>query len=440
MREVRLRLASEAAAEQRHVHGDVVRRHAQSLGDQVTRGLRRLEAAPHLALAVRDARGRGGRLHRRVREVRHVVLGLVTTRGAGRGRREIAVVADHLGGLARRLLERRLVGHRVVARVRAVVPGDLERPAPLHRGPGVAGEHGDATDRVELGGSRTAFDRHDALDARHLERFRRIEARHLAAVHGRTRDDGVQHAVEPGVDAVLRLPGRDVAAVDQLQLTFPDVAELLRVLETHRLARGHGLSGGRLGERSVPEPAARGAMHDLVVPGFHLARRHLPALGGGRLEHRARRRAATAHRLEEVPRAPRAVGVLVAEALLVAGRLRDADALPVGLELVGHDHGHAGPDALPHLGPMADDRDHAVLGDRHERQRVIDPAVRHPIRAVLLGLLRAGGRRIADREHEPAEREALQRSGAGSRWRAIGGVHRAPPFAAACLMAARIRV
>src|SRR2546425_474720 len=71
--------------------------------------------------------------------------------------------------------------------------------------------------------------------------------------------------------------------------------------------------------------------------------------------------AAAAHRLEEVARAPRAIGVLVAELLLVAGRLRDAHALPVGLELIGDDHGHAGPDALPHLGPMTDDRDRAVL-------------------------------------------------------------------------------
>src|SRR5262250_1550591 len=45
--EVRLGLASEAAAEQRDVHGDVVGRHAQALRDQIARGLRRLEAAPY---------------------------------------------------------------------------------------------------------------------------------------------------------------------------------------------------------------------------------------------------------------------------------------------------------------------------------------------------------------------------------------------------------
>ena len=108
-------------------------------------------------------------------------------------------------------------------------------------------------------------------------------------------------------------------------------------------------------------------MHDLVVLGFDFAHGHFPALGGGRLQHRARRGAAATHGLEEVPRTARAVGVLVAELLLVAGRLRNAHALPVGLELVGDDHRHAGPDALPHLRTVADDRDGAVRGDRHER-------------------------------------------------------------------------
>ena len=42
------------------------------------------------------------------------------------------------------------------------------------------------------------------------------------------------------------------------------------------------------------------------------------------------------------------------------GRLHDAHALPVGLELVGHDHRHAGAHALPHLGAVADDADGAV--------------------------------------------------------------------------------
>ena len=44
--EVGLGFAAEAAAEQRDVHRDVLERQAQSLGDAVARGLRRLRRAP----------------------------------------------------------------------------------------------------------------------------------------------------------------------------------------------------------------------------------------------------------------------------------------------------------------------------------------------------------------------------------------------------------
>src|SRR5262249_22587675 len=146
--------------------------------------------------------------------------------GLGDGCVEIAVVAYDLARFARRLLERSLVRRRVVAAVRAVVPGDLERAATLDGRIGVAREDGDAADRIEHGRRRAALDLQDALDARHLERFRGIEARHLAAVDWGTRHDGVEHPIEPGVDAVLRLAGGDVPAVNQLQLTLADVAEL----------------------------------------------------------------------------------------------------------------------------------------------------------------------------------------------------------------------
>ena len=81
---------------------------------------------------------------------------------------------------------------------------------------------------LNSGGAGASLDRHDAHDARDLEGVAVVVARDGAAVHRRPRDDGVEHPVEPRVDAVLRLAGRDVAAVDQLQLALADVAELRR--------------------------------------------------------------------------------------------------------------------------------------------------------------------------------------------------------------------
>ena len=149
-------------------------------------------------------------------EVRDVVLGVEPTRGAGRRGSEVPVVAHDLARFVRRLFERRLEGHRIVAGIRAVVPRDFERLAALHGRPGVSGDDRHATKGIEVSRRRTVLDLHDLLHARHFERLGSVEARYLAAVHGGTRHDGVQHPVEPGVDAVLGLAAHDVAAVDQL--------------------------------------------------------------------------------------------------------------------------------------------------------------------------------------------------------------------------------
>ena len=197
-------------------------------------------------------------------------------------------------------------------------------------------------------------------------------------------------------------------------------------------------------------------MDDLVVLRLDLLDRHLPARGGRRLEHLARRGPAAAHGFEEMTRAARAVGVLVAEALFVARSLYDAHALPVGLELVGHDHWHARAHALSHLGTVADDADDTVGADRDEHQGVVDPAVRHAVGAVLRRVGGTCGCRESDREREPTDRgNFLQkttpadigdhqpvghRTGhciANQIERRVHAV--APCLVAACLMAARMR-
>src|SRR5947208_2379572 len=131
-------------------------------------GLRRLDAAPRLALTVHDARGRGGRLHGHMGEMRDVVFGVEATRGARHRGVDVSLVTDHLARLPRRRLERRLEGRGIVLAVRAVGPLDLERLAALDGRPGVAPDDRDAPQRIELGGRRAPLDLHHADHSRHL--------------------------------------------------------------------------------------------------------------------------------------------------------------------------------------------------------------------------------------------------------------------------------
>ncbi len=297
-----------------------------------------------------------------------------------------------------------------------------------------------------------------AHDARDLERVAVVVARDGAPVHRRPRDDGVEHPGEPGVDAVLRLAGRDVAGVDQLQLALADVAELRGMLQAQGLPGGDGLLGRRLGERPVAQAPSGRAVDDLVVLRLYLAHGNLPLRGGRRLQHGAGGGAAAPHRVEEVAGAARAVGVLVPVALLVPRSLHDPHALPVGLELVGDDHRHPRPHALSHLGAVADDGYGAVVRDGDEGKGVVDPAVGHAVRAVLGRIVRARDARVSHRQHQPAQgghaleesapahvgdhdRPVDPRLALGARQRTAWGRHDfAPCRPAACLIAVRTRV
>ena len=136
--EVGLRLAAEAAAEERHVDGDVLLLQPEALREPRARRLRRLHAGPGLALAVLDAHQRRRRLHRRLREVRDVVLRLDALCGLCHRAIHVALLAHDLARPARRALELGAVGVGRIGGVRAVVPDDLELVAALHRRPGVA--------------------------------------------------------------------------------------------------------------------------------------------------------------------------------------------------------------------------------------------------------------------------------------------------------------
>ena len=211
----------------------------------------------------------------------------------------------------------------------------------------------------------------------------------------------MEHALGAGIDAVDGSAGGDVEIVDEADRVLADVAEGGRVLEPDGAAVGHGQRRRGFRQGAVAEAAPAPGVHDDMVGRPHLGGRHAPLRRRRLLQHGARGRARPAHRHEPMTQAARAVGVLVAEAFLVAPRLRDADPRPIGLELVGHHHGDRGAHALPHLGTVAGHGDGAVLADRDEDGGIVAPAVRHAVCAELL-LLGRHCRRQADGEDEHA--------------------------------------
>ena len=155
--EVGLRLAAEAAAEQGHVDRHLLVRQTEALGEPRARRLRRLRAGPGLARAVDDAHQRRRRLHRRLGEMRNVVLGRDALCRLRPSRASTSPsLRTTLPGLRAASLSSRAIGVGGIDGVRAVVPGDLQLVAPLDRRPGVAGDHGDAAERLELGRDRRA--------------------------------------------------------------------------------------------------------------------------------------------------------------------------------------------------------------------------------------------------------------------------------------------
>ena len=206
-------------------------------------------------------------------------------------------------------------------------------------------------------------------------------------------------------------------------------------------ARRHRPRRRALGQRAeIEAPAARG-MDDAVVLGLDLGDRHAPAGGRFLLEHHAGRRGDAAKRLEMMAHAARAVGVLVAEARLVALRLQDLYATQIRFQLVGHHHGPAGADALAHLGADAQEIDRPVIGDGEEELRIVLHSAGHAVAAKFL-LLRLSRRGKADREHEGSRSESEENRAARDVRDFCGVGHgHALPYALpeARLMASRMR-
>ena len=205
---------------------------------------------------------------------------------------------------------------------------------------------------------------------------------------------------------------------------------------------GTGQRRRSFGQRAVTQGAPARGVRDAVVGGPNLGCRYAPLRSRGLFQHRPRRRSCPAHRHEPVTQAARTIRILVAEALLVAPSLGDANPRPIGLEFVGHHHGDGGAHALAHFGAVADHGNGAVLGQRDVDGGIVAPTIRHSVRAELL-LLRGDFGRQARGENEHAGTDAGEQAAAADIDEAAREVvnvlgHSRTPLAA-CLMAARMR-
>ena len=217
------------------------------------------------------------------------------------------------------------------------------------------------------------------------------------------------------------------------------------MLELGRRQRGRGCS-----QLTVAQRLAARHVDDLVVlrPAVRIG--HAPGQRRRMLQHLPCCSAACAHGLDEVADAARSVRVLVAVLLLVAGRLDDLDARPIGFHFVRDHHGQAGARARSHFGAMGHDRDSPVRGDGDEHVRIIDRPARHAVRAGLVCVDRAAVRQCRARQElrcddQPAGcNDALEQVAAADVFDdglmgEFDGFSSQASFAAAVLIAAKIR-
>ena len=222
-------------------------------------------------------------------------------------------------------------------------------------------------------------------------------------------DHGVLHAGDLHVDAEGGL-AYDHVGIVHADHFLADVTPLTRILERDVLGTRNLQCGSGLDQLAVIGGLARRQVNALVVLRLTLGSRHVPIDRRGLVEHRASGRAELAHALEVVAHAARTVRVLVA-VHLVAHRLFDLDAAPVGFQFIGEDHRHAGAHALTHFRAVRDDGHGAALVDGNEHVR----AQRSRSRGHALGGVghaqsreRAG---LGDREHFQADNQPPGRGG-----------------------------
>ncbi|MCY1394456.1 hypothetical protein D9M71_93760 [compost metagenome] len=311
--------------------------------------------------------------------MRQVIGSLEHCRCARHRRIDVAGIAHYFARLPGRRFQRLAVRHRVVAGIRAIVPHDLQRFTPLDRRPGIARHYRHAAQGLEFARQRAWLDLHHLDHSRNLHGCAGIERLDLATIDRRSRYHSMQHTLDFYVSAIHGPPIDDVFTVDGKHAALADVTKLGSRLELQALARRDRQTGSRDGQFTIAKLAAAGLMDNLVQLRAAFALGHLPPLRGGLFEHPPRGRATPPHGVVPMAHAARTVGVLIAVAHLIGGRLPDLDPRPIGIEFIRYHHGQAGAHTLAHFRTVAHHGDAAVGIDTQVHTGVVDPAVRHAV-------------------------------------------------------------
>ncbi len=360
---VRTQAPAEAAPGASQVQRDLSLRHAQCGGHQVLSGSRVLRGRPDLEPAVAEPRRAVLGFDAGVRDERVAVSRLHGLRGAGKGRRGIAVLAQHVR--ARLLGHRGRLGDEALPALRIhhpFVPVDLELPARAERHPGGFRDDGHTRHQaVEVAG---ALDDKRVAHARQgLDRFK-VGADYLAAERRTLFEHRVEHARQLHVDAEERLAGDDGGVVHAAHPRAQQFV-VLGILQDHAGGVGNRQRAGRCYQRAIAEAALARAVQHGAGTGHAFVGRHVPGQGR-RLNQQGACGGAQAMKVVVVvgrrsgaPRALAAVG-------RVQIALDDAHVLPIDFQLFGDDHGQGRLDALADFRLLGDERDHAAGRDPDE--------------------------------------------------------------------------